>query len=240
MTGNFSPGSVATVLSPSLFCLKPRWFARLYGNSFAPVIDHSIQRFRIKWRRSLGCGCVSQVISNKLNDSVNLRPACKLDKPFRFAWYCNGNEQRSSSYLDIFQNFSVQAVIISCCHEQRCLAFNAHNFFLFIRHSTEVDGARINVVFACSWWILHWADWKKIYFIVMRTKKKLIRCALVFLRCDFQECNLFVKRWLSVYLRYLSVVVLISSWVIENCDIQKHTHKCVVHQAIVQQTDVFN
>jgi len=129
MTGNFSPGSVATELSQSLFCLKPRYFARLYGNSFAPVFEHSTNWFKNECRRSSGCCCVSQVISNKLNDAVNLRQAWKLDKPFRFAWYCNGNEQRRSSNLDIFQSYNVQAVIISCCHEQRCLASNAHNFF---------------------------------------------------------------------------------------------------------------
>jgi hypothetical protein len=92
MTGNFSLGSVATVLSPSLFCLKPICCARLFGNSFAPVFDHSIKWFKSEWRCSSGCGCVSHVISSKLNDSVNLRAACKIDKPFRFAWYCNGNE----------------------------------------------------------------------------------------------------------------------------------------------------
>jgi len=43
MTGNFSSGSVATVLSSSLFCLKPRCFGCVCGNSFAPVFDHSMK-----------------------------------------------------------------------------------------------------------------------------------------------------------------------------------------------------
>ena len=41
--GKYIPGSVAAVLSPSLFFLKPKCFARLYANPFAPVFHRSIK-----------------------------------------------------------------------------------------------------------------------------------------------------------------------------------------------------